>query len=372
MKRHVLTCASFILVFVSIFQTARACSSTDFSNIVYALPAGFHPQTTSGYTSPLSSATKMAGNSTYSSYLSALTTAFSLAGSVAPFFQDHLCGLTAVFVTFDQCSSQADCRENYSWGYRENPDQVGSAGPFNRFVAISQGLLTNTPTLSDYYNAILPPLLGSGRAVASYLAANSGAETTSATVLAILAHEVGHVRWYDVLKPDHVSYNFQRLDNACPDTRPFFEKSWSYNNDTNNLLPPHNWVNFGDIADQQVVDHQAAPFLYDWTAAITPQQAGPVLNHLHSPNWPWPTLLGTLTPTEDFVETYTFSVLMDGLFNGAAPFLQSLSLKINYSNGLSGNVVKRDIPANIYNNGHGSLKGELSRKMTCIVNTSGL
>ncbi len=174
------------------------------------------------------------------------------------------------------------------------------------------------------------------------------------------------------MKPDHVNYYFQRLDNACPDKRPFFDKSWSYNNSTGNLLPPHNWVNYGDVADDKVADHQAYPFLSDWTGATTPQQAGQVLNHLHSRNWPWPTLLGTLTPTEDFVETYTFSVLMNGLFTGTVPFLQSLQLNIDYSDGSSGHVAARDIPADLYNNGHGPLKGELARKMACILNTSGL
>ncbi len=166
-------CASIVTGALANFEAQAACTASDFPNNVYVLPAGFKPQTTSGYQSPLTTAVSIRSSTGYRNYLLALIDAFNLAGRVAPFFQDHLCGLTAIFVTLDQCSNQVDCRENYSWGYRENPDQVGASGPFNRYIAISQGLLTNTPTLSNYYNALLDPLLGTGRAVASYSAANS-------------------------------------------------------------------------------------------------------------------------------------------------------------------------------------------------------
>ena len=79
-------------------EEARSCSGTDFSKMLYALPAGFKPQTTAGYVSPLSAGTGavlLSSSNAYSAYLNALTSAFALAAQAAPMFQNHLCGLTA-------------------------------------------------------------------------------------------------------------------------------------------------------------------------------------------------------------------------------------------------------------------------------------
>lgn len=248
--------------------------------IVYALPPGFDPTATSGYTAP-STATAITSSASYNNYVTALTTAFNAAPQ---FFQNHLCGLTAVFVTMDFCGDPSTCRESYSWGYRENAAQVGATGPFNRYIAVSQGLLSSTLTFGNYYsNFVLNPLLGPHRAGAYYSSAD--VETGTETVLAALAHELGHVRWYDVLKADHTNYNFPNLDNYCYHQKPFFEKSWSYNNQVVNLEPPP-WVSFGD--ETQSAEHQAHPYLSEWNAATThgkldQNYSTSIVRHSHGP-----------------------------------------------------------------------------------------
>jgi hypothetical protein len=176
---------------------------------------------------------------------------------------------------------------------------------------------------------------------------------------------LGHVRWYDILVPNHdYQYYFNILDNSCPDKMPFFDNSWSYNH-THKYLQARTWRKYGELANYNVIDHATSPYNADWDYAER-HGGGAALNNILSglyasppppaPSPPWASLLASFTPDEDFVETYTLGVLTDPT---AASPLQSLALNIP-------NYPAADVPGDLAK----GLKTELTRKIACIAATN--
>ncbi len=84
------------------------------------------------------------------------------------------------------------------------------------------------------------------------------------TVLAVLAHELGHVRWYDWVEPvpglNHPSnYDLSLLMKCVPDGS-FFQGSWhavaAYPNEA--FAAPR-WLAFGDTGESRLVMHASRP-----------------------------------------------------------------------------------------------------------------
>jgi hypothetical protein len=171
------------------------------------------------------------------------------------------------------------------------------------------------------------------------------------TVLAALAHEVGHIRWFEINVRNGYgkAYDFTTLNNCS------FFSGWS--NQQNKYLEPKGsngrWRDFGDQQTRAGTrnDHTYHPTLADFDAARgTGQPFGPLLSNLFDPALPWPSYLGANAADEDFVETYKFAVL-----HNATPGLWTMPVNIPGGN-------PRDIPLHNYYFG-----SPLYNKVSCIV-----
>jgi hypothetical protein len=142
---------------------------------------------------------------------------------------------------------------------------------------------------------------------AQYDATISG-DPSGVTVLAVLAHEFGHILWYDWNKQLGGSFDPTNLE-TCKDNRPLFFHSWQTWLSHDSLLEPPPWRDFGMPAIRGRVKHIVGPQPdeFDGSSDLLSKLEG--LYNVGPLGAPWATLLGSLTPDEDFVETYVFSVL---------------------------------------------------------------
>jgi hypothetical protein len=273
-----------------------------------------------GYTPSVKLSAPPAGTGTSidpaSNYATNLVDAFLLA---PPSFQNRLCSLTGIFVNGPvNCPGFADCFGN-SWGYRVWPSK-------ETYVAISAGLWNGTclDGSSPYsYHCYETDLLntvvgwqGSSPPPPQYGAANAAADTLDMTILAALAHEVGHVRWYEVITPNGpgvASYDPNAfLCTSNPGTPSFFSYSWKQS-----VQRPPPWRLFltrdkrknGFGAPDR---HLFPPEIKDIDNAIDHGHMTSALidlEQLYQPAQPWATYFGAISPDEDFVETYKFYIL---------------------------------------------------------------
>src|SRR5262245_8241071 len=238
------------------------------------------------------------------------------------FFKGDLCSLDRVFINLNTCSG-SNCLDR-AWGYRERPAQK-AGGPYGRYIAISGGLWGGgswTQTYHDFETAVLQRLLGWN---APWF--DSAAPDDFATiVLAALAHEMGHVRWYDTLVPSPGGAT--NPTSFCSGN--FFD---SWQGGSGSIHAPPRWRNVLAPSQRQGVPdkHKNAPQTNDIDAAITAGQfngtngAGDLLHQLYTSQAPWASFFGSLAPDEDFIETYKLNVLTHV---AATTPLTSLHLKI--------------------------------------------
>jgi hypothetical protein len=211
----------------------------------------------------------------------------------------------------------------------------------------------------------------------SQFGSGDSANTSGMTVLAVLAHELGHVRWYDWLEPVpspvHKTVDLTLLINCTPDRSLFFQGSWRATPQPNEAFAVRQlWLPFGQTADPNLVNHASGPPISDFTGQRRPEGTAPNaetyqrrhrddqplvalaanLNELYSDNNPWASLLGSLSPTEDLVETYTLSALTQ-----ASPPLRSLRLNIASPDR---QIFQQDVVADLPN------KPGLARKLACL------
>jgi hypothetical protein len=327
-------------------------SGQDFvNNQVFLLPysAGFDPKMTGkSYKSP------SCNNHITSPYTTELINAFNVAPSS---FQQKLCGLTCVFISECQVSNNCtmDDLTTGTWGFRERPDQSPGSG---RYIATSAGLWglssppTAPPALHDYEKLLLDALLSwpSGHNPPAYSQATSD-DKPEMTVLAALAHEFGHVLWYDTFRPSRGGpYDFNTFCRGS-----FFTNSWQ------NVNTPPTWRYFGEVQDAHKIYDVV---LADLALAISRNKfakAASLLDKIYQPHSHWPSLFGAFSPDEDFVETFKFYVLT----NASLPLT---SLQINIYDDSSSNMT---IPTYTENIPHDfdvnrNKKGELRRKVNCI------
>jgi hypothetical protein len=282
------------------------------------------------------------------------------------FFQTHLLGLTAIYVNPTDCASgnayacTLPGKEviGESWGFRERPAQYAAgmypASP-GRYIAISAGLWKggNAATdLATYETQLLNRLLKWPGGNQPSFGATTSPNTSWMTALAALAHELGHVRWYDVNVPDPSDggYDFTILASFCPDAKPFFTSSW---NDLTDLQPPR-WRGFAERQNKHKGGHQVSQ-IDNSIAKGNFTNAGAWLAEQYARSSPWASLFGAISPDEDFVETYVFNVL-----TRATPPLTMLPL--NLPNGSTVDVV-----TDYRSNEKDAL--EFGRKVTCVYNT---
>jgi hypothetical protein len=228
-----------------------------------------------------------------SQYALDLTRAFAIA---TPAFLNALCGLDGIYLDQRSCSNPTECFAD-SWGFRQ-PMKGGK-----RYIAVSEGLWSamNSPSYHQYETDLLHGL--SGWNDPYYSAAN--ADGFDMTLLAALAHEMGHVRWYDILDKNH---------NQVPDFSQLcdggFFVSWS------SVTAPPQWRNLQTPALRrlQAVSylHRSGVQTFQFDEALSRgsiKDAGSDLDKIYAPTAPWASFFASLSPDEDFVETYKFAVL---------------------------------------------------------------
>jgi hypothetical protein len=304
-----------------------------------------------------------------SPYAPALESAFRLAPQA---FQNTLCDprLRRIYVNGPMtCSRFIDCEHN-SWGYRSYTD-------YTTYVAISAGLwkLPCPGHTSYVYHCfetdLLNGLLGYNNPLNPQLAfANSEADNFDMTILAALAHEIGHARWYQVMSPDGPAFNKNKQPNYDPNGfcgGAFFYDSWG-----GPVGAPPPWREFGQISPDL---HRAQP--QDAIALIrrnleTYRQhheerilavTANTLDKLYQAKSPWASYFASISPDEDFVETYKLYILtnaQDGIITNEGP-LRSLKFELNIG---SNPPYNENIPLDyVYGR-----KQILSQKMHCIAN----
>jgi hypothetical protein len=245
-----------------------------------------------------------------------------------PFFQAALCRLDHIYVDTDTKNPAKPS----VWGMREriNPD------PSNQpriHIGIAKALLTDlarqhTP-YAVYENQLASALLAPtpikpdrSIAVLSYTAAPDPAkppQPAAIAVLAILAHEMGHIVWWE---RDVGAGDFPTI-------------SWT------SKSVQHGFHNFG-VEDPQNPPQRPpvkADVQYD-LRYLTPAKAAADLQTIYGGEWA--SLFATVAPDEDFVETYKLVVLTE---RGTSPARQALTtLKVTIP-GASG----ADVLANLNN-----------------------
>lgn len=283
-------------------NTVNCSSPAAFANSAQRLNAAFLPDPLSPGNPPTSN-----GAISNSSILADLTAAFSLA---PPSFLNELCGNTgnpAVSLFVQDCPPAPGICTVGSWGYRQRATGA-------RFIALSAGLWQgNAPALPYpvFETAVIDNLVGVP-GLASYVSASN--DSPEMTVLAVMAHELGHILWW----------NKGLMSRPCPNPLPpgidqiFWKNAWQ------NAAGPPPFHNFGVQfpADRRL----RGPSKDDVrNNAGNPAAARSLLGQIYSGDWA--SLLANVAPDEDLIETYKFAILTSAKNVGKGP-LTSLVVNI--------------------------------------------
>jgi hypothetical protein len=322
--------------------TCQMDATTFVQKKVFFLSSSFNPQQLKPYTPP--SGPSIYGVQPYSDDIMA---AYNAAPS---FFQQELCGLDGVFIVQNSCATNsctvADVVNN-SWGFREHPPQIPPNQPAKRYIATSQQLWQRgqLPLLSTYETQRLRYLF---HWPAAYVAplyppafSNVMPDTGTMSVLAALAHEFGHVYWWDVFVPN-AGGNITLTFNS------FYTKSWQNPPE----IPYERWLNFGDVSNNYhlVDDINLTSLLHGILSGREYYTAvADILHGIYSGQWNgnnadngrWASALASFSTDEDFVETFQLGVLMQ-----ANRPLTHLPLTIYRQNK---SPLVDDVPANLRN-----------------------
>jgi hypothetical protein len=305
-----------------------------------------------------------------SSTVNDLTQAFK---NAPLFFRQHLCNLNGVFIDPTACSGPDQCSLR-SWGFRDPRSGRMYIGVSQNFLwpggAPASRLTEYETTLLQWQLASLdtglqswgtdgPPFFSSRYDDPVHNVSDPG-NTSAMTVLAALAHELGHVRWYtvNVPVPGSFTYDWKYLI-PCPNTnQSFFDESWDYP-DSGALQQTTYWRYPLDVAPSSVShldDPQNANIKAPGSVAALRYDVA----RLHNVNHPWASLQASLTPDHDFVETYVFNVLThNGKLNPpASPYVQSLLLTV------PGIGYSPDVPYDYFTKPN--KKAKFVRKVSCI------
>jgi hypothetical protein len=252
-----------------------------------------------------------------------------------PFFQEQLCQLDGLFIA----------PRGESWGVR-NP-QTGK-----RYVALSADLWSggSPPDLATRQTQVIRRLADwDGPSVTQQ--PHNPSYAPAITVLDVLAHEFGHVLFYDTFvnrpgtKPD--------FNNPAFCGGGFFKVSWQQNTLPQTAIP---WRGYTDIVSSHLSDDIQIDEVR--RAPPTPSGKGNLLNLFYSESATpkernghgrWASLFAGFTPDHDFIETFRLFVLM----KSRAP-LTTLQINVPTANGTK----QHNIPASC--NARSALKGKLA------------
>jgi hypothetical protein len=295
-------------------------------------------------------------------YLSGLHDAFCAAPAG---FQQALSRLDAIYINAAPCTVGPGCFQA-SWGWLRK--YMGST---QRLVALSSSLWnTDYATYETLLTqAVLPQsdISYSNPQSCTIASGCSSVNNVATALLAALAHEVGHIRWFDWVNHSPANY--------C--TPNFFSRSWNppYHQPPagpgggywRDLLTPGNR---GYLRSHgEFLDKHLNPPQIDDIDSLTPgsvAQSQMIYQLLVPPMGgpsPWASLFAAMSPDEDFVETYKFKVLTDNVTSTASRHPLT-SVWITVPNGLgAGSNGTVDI-ADAYHNGW---RANLAAKVGCIM-----
>jgi hypothetical protein len=284
---------------------------------------------------PSSGLTPPAGQPIPQTWANDLDQAFAIA---PPAFQDQLCRLNGVFIDPTSCGDPVACFGR-SWGLSQRRYGHG------KYIALSVGFWANpSPSYAQYESALMQSVLPLPLPGATYSSPQScapfgvcsGANTFAMTLLAALAHEMGHIRWYDLVDPNPANF--------CADaTGNFFSESWS---NTVHRPPPWRDVltpgerNRLRHAHQWPDSHAFPPYIDDIDNSSGSTRANLIYGLLVATQ-PWASGLAAISPDEDFVETYKFKVLTTAQspltsVKITVPGIGAANIAVDYFNALVG------------------------------------
>jgi hypothetical protein len=147
-------------------------------------------------------------------------------------------------------------------------------------------------------------------------------DNSTIQIMAILAHEMGHILWYS----DRNNKAVPAL--TCPSTGTTFDKiAWAppFQN-------PRGFHGFGKSRANHTVDGSSLPAMSQNLKRGTPDSLAELTNQMKSvyTGGNWPDLFGIVDADEDFIETYKFWALTHAQGSFA---LQSLSVQFSGSGG---------------------------------------
>ena len=176
------------------------------------------------------------------------------------------------------------------------------------------------------------------------------------SVLAALAHELGHVLWYESFVPVRGG-PFSRLN--------FCQGFYSRNSWNNIDIPPKRWIEFGqqintethnpDYVTKLKRDLNPPPTPYDRRILPDFPQTGEDLHALLQDK-SLPGVLAAFNPDEDFVETYVLYVLLNAVDSSGVPQFRNMEITIK---GTGTHRYKDDVPGSVRS------RYDLLRKMSC-------
>jgi len=244
--------------------------------------------------------------------------------------QNDICALSGIFIDTSSCQggtinpcTPVNNSVPKSWGIRSsNNVDLGSM-----YVGIPASLWqtanTNAILFSQYEKTVIQYYALNARnsnwVNGTYplpTVSRVNPDTSWPTVLAALAHELGHVKFnYTIHKPNKYNgnYYFDYLEKCNNNTLNFFNW-WSYSRNYRKLIPKNYWRKFGsqdDLNGDALVDHSIYPFLSDFKDLAHYPDPNVLLYALYSGEGePWASFWGAWSPDEDFVETYVLSALL--------------------------------------------------------------
>lgn len=297
------------------------------------------------------------GTSLPSSYVAGLTAAFNAA---PPAFQQVLCRAGALPPPGVTPDIGLDLVYVIGSGTSEGWWHQTSTGGHQRIVELSSTSLWSS-NYSGYETALTQSLLP----LSGITYTNANIDNVAGTaLLAALAHEVGHIRWYEWGLSNPATYCGGGFFSGWDATRTRFQPppvaGGGYYREFLNPAA-RNRVRPTPPPPPPGPPHQGYPYFHAFGGG---PQIDDVDNTPHGASqnamlrnllWPpgtsvWPSLFAALSPDEDFVETYKLKVLLN-----ASPPLNSVSLGI-----------PPFMPMNIPQELAANSRPRLASKLTCI------
>jgi hypothetical protein len=231
-----------------------------------------------------------------------------------------LCRLTQLFVT--ESSSAAP----WGWGLWEGPDRV--AGSKAVYVAIAVQELASKNSVADGENKTMSELLGVGKGARYRGSSLLRLKTTAApdpelTVLAALAHELGHALLADA-NADGTDRRNPRRKVSGPPRSACFEDAFLGSSWDPETFHRHmkRWVEFGDQNFNKQKNPNVAFNLERLRAAVRKGRldvANEAIRKVYASR-EFVSFAGAYRPEEEVAEVYKYKVLADAMPNQAISF----------------------------------------------------